>query len=186
MKPEPVIFIDDDCVSRPFEFLRRPVIQIGHLEQRMSEAGNGRRHQPFIGVNFIRIVWTLRTVVPVFPRAIGEIQHADGGNDCVTQVSPVGLIRSIPENHAGMVPIVADVLLVLSKEFVFAPRLGAHRLSVIPHWKFILEKQSSLVGHIEPMLRGRADADTKSVPMHFLWNFHEELAHPGIIPGQLA
>jgi hypothetical protein len=74
----------------------------------------------------------------------------------------------------------------MCQHLVLLPDLVVERLAVIPDRKFVLEQEPRLVGNIQPALRRRADADSERIPLHALRDIDKKLAHPGIVPGQVA
>ena len=128
VQPEPVIFVDERGVLDLFrrrghppaggEALLGRVLQVGHLEEWRFFAEC--MIDELIRVNLVRIVGRVRRHVAVLPRPAGMIEGAHNWYEFAEEI-PDGLVGSVPEHHAGMVPVVEHELAHLFGNVVLLP-----------------------------------------------------------------
>src|SRR5438045_9344939 len=90
------------------------MFQSGHIEGRSAIC----HLLELVGMILHGIVRSRGRVVTVLPRALGQIQISDCGDDLVSKHRVPGLIVRVPYGYAGMITVVAHPLRVLNTDFL--------------------------------------------------------------------
>ena len=100
----------------------------------------------------------------------------------------LGFVVGVPDGDARVIPVVAHPVLVLADHLVGVVRA---RVALVParaagpDEELVLDQQAHLVADVQPAVRHRPDAEPEIVPVHFLRQIAQQLAHPGFVPGQV-
>src|SRR4051794_510056 len=126
-------------MTRPLLFVAGLLVQIGHLKPRRTPVFVEIAY-PLVRMCFVGVIGSLRAVVTILPRTIGQVQLPDERDDFVTEIGPLSLIGSIPENQAGMVPVISHKFSVFVQHLVFVPYLVTEGFAIVPDGVFVLEQ----------------------------------------------